>query len=704
MKKRHSRFMSLTITMATTAVLLSLLLVVNVCSAQVTWGANGVRVFTGTDQADASGTCMASDGAGGAIISWAVTGGTAPDLYSHLFAQRIDSNGVSLWSPGGVLICDNTYVGDTCITADGAGGAIIAWSSDYMPPGYTSETISAQKVSSSGTPLWPANGVVVGSGLTDRFGPKITGDGAGGAIITWEDLTPGKSATPPLVSKYNQYINAQRVDASGAPKWGTLGILVSTNSYNSVYPAIDTDGSGGAVIGWSGFGQTVQRVSPDGGLMWGPMGVTVGGVGGGGGQRGVLTADGAGGAIVCWGSSEGTYAQRVTAAGKKLWSPGGTTLRPELDIYQQFPKSIASDGSGGAFVTWHVQSYETEDAYVQKVSSAGTPLWQDHGLLIRDTVNKNDECSPSQLVPDGHGGVIVITGGSGPRFDLTSLYNKSNIQAQWVSTTGQTRWPGTGLPMSTTSTCKFSPSAVTDGEGGAIVCWPEDMAEPPTIVNDVVAQKVSPTFPQSTSRMWAHDSIGVTAPAKTWYLAEGSTGAGFETWVLVQNPNSEPAEVTLTYMTPAGEVQGPTETLPANSRKTFNVADKVPGVYEVSTKVEGKKPVIAERAVYGNGRTWGTDSIGATAPAKTWYLAEGSTGAGFETWVLVQNPNSEPAEVTLTSMPPAGEVPGPTVKLQPNSRVTVNVSDAVVGEFSVSTEIGASQPVVVERAMYGDRI
>jgi hypothetical protein len=39
------------------------------------------------------------------------------------------------------------------------------------------------------------------------------------------------------------------------------------------------------------------------------------------------------------------------------------------------------------------------------------------------------------------------------------------------------------------------------------------------------------------NRTWAHDSIGVTAPAPVWYLAEGSTEGGMETWVLVQNPN-----------------------------------------------------------------------------------------------------------------------------------------------------------------------
>jgi len=51
------------------------------------------------------------------------------------------------------------------------------------------------------------------------------------------------------------------------------------------------------------------------------------------------------------------------------------------------------------------------------------------------------------------------------------------------------------------------------------------------------------------NRTWAHDSIGVTTPATTWYLAEGCTGGDFETWVLVQNPNDSAVTVDLTSPT-----------------------------------------------------------------------------------------------------------------------------------------------------------
>jgi hypothetical protein len=203
-------------------------------------------------------------------------------------------------------------------------------------------------------------------------------------------------------------------------------------------------------------------------------------------------------------------------------------------------------------------------------------------------------------------------------------------------------------------------------------------------------------------RQWGHDSVGATDAQSTWYLAEGCTNGGFETWVLVQNPGSTAADVTLTYMTESGQVPGPTIAVPPNSRKTVSVADYVPNTWSVSTKVTSPVPIIAERAVYGNSRTWGHDSIGVPAPATTWYLAEGCTNTGFETWVLVQNPNNSVATISITYMTPAGPVDGPVETLQPNSRKTYQVAATVPWEWQVSTKVVSSRPVIAERAMYGD--
>ncbi|MCG2794505.1 MAG: hypothetical protein L6427_01275, partial [Actinomycetia bacterium] len=79
--------------------------------------------------------------------------------------------------------------------------------------------------------------------------------------------------------------------------------------------------------------------------------------------------------------------------------------------------------------------------------------------------------------------------------------------------------------------------------------------------------------------------------------AEGATLDGFETWVLVQNPNPTTTQANITFMTDSGQVAGPTLDLKANSRESVNVANYVQ-TYNVSTKVTATQPVIAERSMY----------------------------------------------------------------------------------------------------------
>jgi hypothetical protein len=186
-----------------------------------------------------------------------------------------------------------------------------------------------------------------------------------------------------------------------------------------------------------------------------------------------------------------------------------------------------------------------------------------------------------------------------------------------------------------------------------------------------------------------------------WYLAEGCTEADFETWVLVQNPNDVPATVGLTFMTETGPKAGPIGVIPAFSRRTWKANDYVTS-WQVSTEVTSDQPVVAERAMYDVSRTWAHDSIGVTDTAQLWYLPEGATDGGFETFILIQNPNPGPVTLNITFMTSTGPQPGPTgFGLAGHSRITFYVNDWVT-DYNVSTEVNASGGVIAERAMYGN--
>ena len=106
------------------------------------------------------------------------------------------------WVQDGVALCTATggqYY--PTIVSDGAGGAIVTWY-DYRSG---NADIYAQRVNSSGTVQWTANGVAISTATNSQDTPTIVSDGAGGAIITWRDYRSGT----------NRDIYAQKVESLG---------------------------------------------------------------------------------------------------------------------------------------------------------------------------------------------------------------------------------------------------------------------------------------------------------------------------------------------------------------------------------------------------------------------------------------------------------------------------------------------------------
>ncbi|HEY5494638.1 MAG TPA: DUF5719 family protein [Candidatus Anoxymicrobiaceae bacterium] len=195
-----------------------------------------------------------------------------------------------------------------------------------------------------------------------------------------------------------------------------------------------------------------------------------------------------------------------------------------------------------------------------------------------------------------------------------------------------------------------------------------------------------------------HSSIGVPWPARTWYMPEGSSRWGFETWLLIQNPGTATAHCMVTYMT---EDTGPRvveHDVPPLSRASFSMASDV-GARDASIEVTSDVDVVPERSMFRNNRREGHDSIGATAPATDYYLAEGTTGWGFTTYLLVQNPNSQPADVTITCMTPGGLVMEAPFTMPADSRKTVRLND-LLAAADCSIRVHSPQGIIAERSMY----
>ena len=154
------------------------------------------------------------------------------------------------------------------------------------------------------------------------------------------------------------------------------------------------------------------------------------------------------------------------------------------------------------------------------------------------------------------------------------------------------------------------------------------------------------------------------------------------TYVLVQNPTGADARVDLTFNTGTDEIS-PAELqgvpIPAGTRQTYLVNNWVTDL-NVSTMVEATEgQVVVERAMYGGGGAWATDSIGATSPQPFWYLAEGSTDGGMQTYVLVQNPTGVDATVSIVFNTGEARTPPPNCRECPYRPVPARPSWSTTG-------------------------
>jgi hypothetical protein len=325
------------------------------------WTADGVAVCTAT--AVQNSPTIVSDGAGGAIMTWYdYRNGTN----LHIYAQRVNAAGVPQWAANGVAVCTaaNQQQSPT-IVSDGAGGAIVTWQDDRS----TSTDIYAQRVNAAGVPQWTADGVALCTAADRQLSPTIVTDGAGGAIVTWEDQR--------VIT--NRQIYAQRVNAAGVPQWTANGVALCPAAGDQQLPTIVSDGAGGAIVTWedgrSGhYDIYAQRMNAAGVPQWTADGVAV--CTATGDQRiPTIVTDGAEGAIVTWqdarsGTSWDIYAQRVSAAGAPQWTANGVALCIAAG-FQESP-TIVSDGAEGAIVTWQdSRSRAGYDIYAQRVERFG---------------------------------------------------------------------------------------------------------------------------------------------------------------------------------------------------------------------------------------------------------------------------------------------------------------------------------------------
>jgi len=369
-------------------------------TGQPLWAVNGVPVCNMPNQQQ--NPSVAADGSGGLLVVWEdYRSGSHWDVY----AQRLNASNWILWDVLGLAVCTAAQNQTAPVIApDDLGGAIIAWE-DYRS-GSTLD-IYAQRITSGGSPAWTANGVPLCDATGHQEEPDITADGAGGAIVAWQD-------------NRGMDIYAQRVNASGVVQWADDGVQVSTTAGLQYFPTVVADGNFGAYVGWedhtdaSDWDLGAQHLDGSGAKQW-PDDLAVCATWGH--QSGlVMVPSGPDGVVFVWldarrgPQQEDVYAQRIYGPGWPRWHTDGVPVGTAVG--RKYGVAAAGAWAGGVIAAWTDSRDGVGDICAQRVDQWGKLGAQPTIVSVRD-------------VPNDQGGWVKISWLPSPldQFPFPAVYN-----------------------------------------------------------------------------------------------------------------------------------------------------------------------------------------------------------------------------------------------------------------------------------------
>ncbi len=397
---------------------------------------------------------LVSDNAGGAIIGWDQMG----ELNTEIVVQRILSNGsIAYISPAEINVStqDNGTETELQMTADGAGGAYMAWTSTDQNTYAT--TVHLTRINSNGTRQFDDIVMPEGSNY-----PKLQTDPAYNIYLAY--LYTSGETTGSYITKYN---------ASGTAITGWETPILASGTDASSSHTLISDGDGGIIISYiSNSAIKAGHVLKDGTLDSGWQtcartscaGITL--YSGNNPNNLNAVSDGLGGLIAAWSDYNNidwytdVHAQRVSGQsstnGQLQWTASGITVSDPNDSTDQTLANLMSEARGSAIISF--ESGYPVNISLQKIDNSGTLQWPVGAASYA-----------------GYDHVGEATSGN-DRYPVLSSDNKGGAAMFWI---GQTRnSPESYYPdlygdyIEGTNTSLFAPDLMaTAGDGSVTLNW-----------------------------------------------------------------------------------------------------------------------------------------------------------------------------------------------------------------------------------------
>jgi hypothetical protein len=330
---------------------------------------------------------IASDGQGGAYVTWGDLRNNHSNGNWDIYIQRLDSQGNRLWVTDLRANSDTiteTYQGIPGVVTDSQDNALVAWIDDREEP----HAVYAQKISPNGTKLWSKD-VRVNSMSSFRIGwgadaIAIALDSQDNLIVAWQAVWEDNWSTP------NVYV--QKIRPDGQRQWNSEARINVLEGHTLHFLAVNVDVQGDLVAAWvddrnNGEDIYAQRLDSNGTRAWTfDVKVSAGISPKQGNPSVIINSQGA--AVVVWRSGPADppldndtstiLAQKIDASGVLLW-PGNVQINQDITrVFRGHPHAVLAPDDG-TLVVWEDTrrgfGLGTVDIQSQLLNADGTRGW-----------------------------------------------------------------------------------------------------------------------------------------------------------------------------------------------------------------------------------------------------------------------------------------------------------------------------------------
>lgn len=493
------------------------------------------------------------------VIAWA---DNRNESNYDLYAQKVNSLGIIKWTANGVPVSEATNDQPSSdpivITASDNGGSIIAWTDARTRP----VAVYAQKLDSSGTALWTADGILIAANSSS---PAILDDKNGGAYIIWQSSTAG-----------NLDIYLTRILATGSIDQNfNPPLVLSGGGDNDTNPQITWADGTNVIISFEtddGISKSITVTKIDTATQtatWASNAIIESASYDVGNHD--MVSDGNGGAYVAFEEQNGTdyniYLQRVdstgnldiSGTGKSICNSTGSQMNPHL----------VSDNLGtpsGVIISWddpRVGSYT--DIYAQRVDGDLISRWVLNGKAISITSDSKSQ-SDNKIISNGANGAIIIFVDNQGTF--------TDIRAQHLNSAGSILWTTGGESIETDQTANYTdanPSAISAGNGDAIVAWTRAPGSGAT--TDIHAQYIKDTVGSICSETDSSSFCG-SQQISNYVLTFTNIPESFNFGTITTGTTSNHCNNTSTLASPANSCSNATVPDPPGADDMLTILDE----------------------------------------------------------------------------------------------------------------------------------